>query len=165
MPTPPQRSEPPFMDALIDVPKDLRAKFAGLVSFRWLEWFLDWTTRIDDSPEQVQEVSLTGQVAAIAATPIPTEALATGMYRVTVYARITTPASGSSSLTITIGFTDGAVPQSFAFAAIAGNLTTSWQSETTTIHIDGATPITYAAAYTSVGTPMQYRLDVLLEKL
>ena len=86
------------------------------------------------------------------------------MYRVTYTARVTTPATTSSSLTITISWTAGGVTQSIVGAAMTGNTTATLQTATMAPKIDQATPISYATTYVSVGaTPMAYELDVILE--
>lgn len=111
-------------------------------------------------------VSLTNQSATIAVTPIPLPALASGVYRITTYARITTADGAGSSLAVTIGWTESTVSLSKPFAAMTGDTTTTVDSQTFTMVIDQASPITYAAAYSST-TPakMRFRLTVKIEAL
>jgi hypothetical protein len=130
---------------------------------------IDWATNlagdVDASPARLKTVPLTQQSASIGTTTIPTGALGGGLYRVSWYARITTPGSVSSSLTITIGWTEG-VTLSASGAAMTGNTTGTVQSGSMLIRIDGSSPITYSTVYASAGaTAMQYRLDVVLEQV
>ena len=68
--------------------------------------------------QSTSPVSLTAQGASIGVTAIPTSSLASGLYRVSYYCRITTAAGVSSSLIVTFSFTDGGVACSFASAAL-----------------------------------------------
>lgn len=137
-----------------------------VVSRDWLQWLTDLMLIVDITPTRRATVNLTQQTASIAATPLPIASLPPGLWRISVYARILVPATVSSSLEVTIGFTDGGVSQSFTGAAIVGNTTATFQAITLMIRIDSATPITYATTYGSVGgTPMQYRLSVVAEEL
>lgn len=132
--------------------------------------FLEWTTAlladVDASPARLHTVSVTGQNAAIGTTTIPTAALAAGLYRVSTYARILQAATTSSSLTVSIGFTESAINLSMSGAAMTGNTTGTVQSNVWLIRIDAASPITFSTAYASSGaTVMIYRLDVVLEQV
>lgn len=136
----------------------------GTVTRRWLQWFGIHTDRINAGPDRLVFKQLTAQGAAIAATSFVTPSLSPGVYRVSYYARITRAASTSSSLTVTVGHTDGAIAITQAGAAMTGNTTATVQSGTAVVRIDSATPITFATAYSSSGaTTMQYRLDLVLE--
>lgn len=119
---------------------------------------------IASAPQFYPAVSLTNQSASIGTTPMPLPSLATGLYRLTTYARITTADAVSSSLTITVSWTDGAIACSLSGAAMTGNTTATVQSNTATVQIDAATPISYATTYAS-NTPgsMKYKLIVLVE--
>lgn len=131
-----------------------------------VDWLLEQQRRANDSPEQLGTVTLTAQGAAIATTPVPMPALTAGYYRVSVYTRITRAATTSSSLTVTIGWTDGAIVLTEAGAAITGNTTSTVQQRTLFLRVDANASVTYSTAYASVGgTSMQYRLDITVEKL
>lgn len=108
---------------------------------------------------------LTEQAAAIAATPIPLPELQSGLYIVRYYARITTPASVNSSLTVTFTCTESglSIPQSGQ--AITGNTTTTAKSESFVLLVDANSPITYATAYVSNLAGMKYRLTITVEAL
>ena len=134
--------------------------------------FLDWVTATLLQPLQTSSqrvttpVSLTTQAASISTTPIPSQTLAAGIYRVSVFAAITQAATVSSSLTVTITFTHNGLSKSLSGVALTGNTTTTVQSNTFLIHIDGSSPVSYATTYASAGaTPMQYALDVILERV
>ncbi len=139
---------------------------SGLITRVWQVYFRNLRTDIDVAPAALHQVTLTGQTASIAATAIPSDALTAGLYRVSWYARVTTAATTSSSLTVTVGWTEGAVPLTVSGAAMTGNTTTTVQNATQVLQVDGSTPVTYATTYASSGaTAMVYELTVLLEQL
>jgi len=135
--------------------------------------FIDWVTQlvadVDASPARLQVTSVTGQTASISTTPIVTGSLATGLYRVTWYARVTTPATtgaATSSLTVTAGWTDGGVTCTYSGAAMTGNTTGTVQSQTLMVNVDAATPVTYATTYASnTAGQMVYKLSLVLEQV
>ena len=116
----------------------------------------------------IGSVTKTGQGAALSTTAIPiTGSVDAGLYRVSYYARITTAAGVSSSLTVTIGWTRSAVSLSQAGAAMTGNTTATQQNGTLFVRADANASITYSTTYADGGgaTSMQYELDVVVEKL
>lgn len=130
------------------------------------QWLLSVTGRVQQSPLVLAAVALTTQAAAIGATAIPLGALAPGTYRVTYYARITQAATVSSSLTVTLQWTDGGIGQTATFPAMTGNTTATSQTNVILVNIDQGTSLTYSTAYASVGaTAMQYALTVVPEQL
>lgn len=132
-------------------------------AFRWLG---DLVLRVTRTPERVVRTSLTGQAASIAATALSILSVVRGLYRVAVYVRVTTPAGTSSSVTVTIAWTDGGVACSHSFSAVTGNLETSVGGGEIIIRADEDSEITYAVVYSSSGTPaMAYRLDLSCEAL
>jgi len=147
----------------------------GLVSSAWFEYFLQMQDRAENSPHAVAKVfdTLTDQSAAIAATSQTistptglTTKLSKGLYRVSTYVRITQAASTSSSLTVTLGWTDGTVACTSSGSAVTGNTTATTGSQSVMIRSDADGSVTYATAYSSSGaTAMQYRLDVVLEQV
>jgi hypothetical protein len=147
-------------------PKEAMVDAERRPSSNFLDWLTALITDVDASPARIKSVKLTGQAAAIGTTSIPTGALAAGLYRVSYYARITRAATTSSSLTVSIGFTETAVNLTLSGAAMTANTTATVQSNVFLIRIDSSTPISYSTAYASVGgTSMQYRLDVVLEQV
>lgn len=139
----------------------------GLVSDAWVEWFTRLNLVTNAAPGRVNPASaVTAQTASIATTDISGGALGAGLYRISYYARITTAAGTSSSLTVTLGWTESGVALGLAGTAMTGNTVTTVQSGTALLMVDSATPITYATTYASVGAPaMQYRLSVVLEQV
>jgi hypothetical protein len=108
--------------------------------------------------------------AAIPVTSIATNPLPSGLYRVTAAVRITTPASASSSVSVTLhwvdGDTDSGVVCSLVLVpAVTGNLITSVGTGTAMIHSGAAVPISYSTAYASSAAGMKYALHLTLEAL
>jgi len=161
-------ASPPANDSVIELDetrRDRRDPF--FISKSWLLWVQDaLVSRVQNAPELRTAVVLTAQNAAIGATPIPLASVNAGRYRISFFARITTPDGVSSSLTISIGFTDGGVACTQSGAAITGNAVTSTQSGSLVVQSDANAPLTYAVSYAS-NTPgaMVYRLSVVCESL
>ena len=120
---------------------------------------------VSSAPRSLSPVRLTNQSASITTTPIPTASLAAGLYRVSYYAAITTADAVSSSLTVTVSWTESALTKSLSGAPMTGNTTTTVQSSTALIEIDGS-PISYSTTYVS-NTPgqMKYRLSLVIESI
>ncbi len=138
----------------------------GRLSLPWVNWFTTLQQDVQEAPYRLTTVTVAGQTAAIGATALPLGALATGLYRVSYLARVTTPASTSSSLTVTLGFTNGGVSCTIAGAAMTGNSTSTVQSQTVLVSIDASTPLTYSTAYSSTGaTAMAYSLWLVAEQV
>ena len=147
----------------------------GLVSSTWIEYFLQMQDRAENSAHAVAKVfdTLTDQSAAIAATSLTistptglTTKLSKGLYRVSTYARITQAASTSSSLTVTLRWTDGTVACTSSGSALTGNTTATTGSLNLMIRSDADASVTYETAYSSSGaTAMQYRLDLVMEQV
>ena len=147
----------------------------GLVSSTWFEYFLQMQDRVQTGAYAVGGLfdTLTGQSAAIAATSLTistptglTTKLSKGLYRVLTYARITQAASTSSSLTVTLRWTDGTVACTSSGSAITGNTTATTGSLDVMIRSDADADITYETAYSSSGaTAMQYRLDIVVAEV
>lgn len=150
----------PYTDPLIDAAKRIGERW-----YRWLDLFV---ARVLQAVLSLGGVQRSGLSAAIAATTLLTPELI-GVFRVTWDARITTAAAVSSSLTVTISWTDGGIACSKSFTAITGNTTATVDSGTVTIHQNPgavATAIQYATAYASVGAPaMAYQIDVIVEQI
>lgn len=135
------------------------------INKRWFQWLSNLGIGVDKRAERLSAPKqLTGQAASIGTTGLPLPSVSRGLYRVSYYARITTPASTSSSLEVTLSWTDGSIALSQTFAAITGNTTATSQSGTLFVRSDAAAPLSYATTYSSSGaTPMQYRLDITVE--
>lgn len=154
----PQLEPVPYSAPILQNGKDL-------VSAPWYQWFFGLTERVGETAQAVETTSLSTQSASIGATPMLVTSYS-GLYRVSVYLRITRAATVSSAATVTIGWTETAVPLTFSFPAVTGNTIQSLLTDSLIVRSDAAAPITYAVTYASVGaTTMQYRLDVVLEAL
>lgn len=128
--------------------------------WRWIDLFI---RRFQKCAQTLKAIALTGQTAAIVTSNLYTT-LEAGVYRVSYAMRVTTPATTSSSLTITIGWSDAGVALSQSGAALTGNLVTSQQNGSFLVRCDGGSIITYAEAYASVGgTSMIYKCDLTVE--
>lgn len=132
-----------------------------------VDWLLEQQQGVNNSPELFGTVSLTAQGASIPTTPIPMPALSQGLYRVSVYARITRAGSVSSSLTITIGHTDGAVSCTQVTTALTTNTTASTRVAEYVVRSDASVAITYATTYADGGgaTSMLYALYLVVERM
>jgi hypothetical protein len=144
--------------------RDAMTDAQGIVRRTWQVWFRNLTNTVNEAPSRIQTVSLVSQSASIGTTSIPSTTLTAGLYRVTWYLRISTAAGTSSSVTVTLGWTDDTVTMSLSGAAVTGNTTTTSQTQTSLLAVDNASPVTYATVYSSAGSPaMQYALDITLE--
>ena len=139
---------------------------ALLIHFLWLQALVTRDQQLADTPRAVVDKILASQVAAIGATSLALGSTSGGVYRANVIARITTAATTSSSLSVTLRWTMGGVNLSRASAALTGNTTGTYLVDVFPARIDANTAITYETAYASVGaTVMAYRIEVLLERL
>lgn len=146
--------------------KDLIKHLRMMLADSWIKFFTAQGDLITASPSRIALTELEAQNTSLSATPLEIGSVASGLYRITYYARITTPAVTSSSLTVTFSWTDGGVSPSVSGAAMTGNLTTTVQSGTQTVQIDDGTPITFATTYASNGAgQMQYSLRIAVERL
>ena len=147
----------PFQDAL--------QKAGGLVADIWNRWFQEISKRLANALWVVSGTALTAQGATIAPT-VFSEPIPAGLYRVEYYMRVTQAASVSSSATFTVNWTDGAAAQTYSWAAMTGNTTTTAQSAATLVHADSGSQVGYAVTYASSGaTPMLFRLDAVLYRV
>lgn len=164
----PAIASPPSNDSLLELDetrKDRREPW--YISKSWLLWLQDAVvTRVQQAPELRTAVVLTGQHAAIGATPLPLASVTAGRYRISFYSRITTPDGVSSALTITLGWSDGGIACTQSGAAMTGNSVTTTQSGSLMIQSDANAPINYSVAYAS-NTPaaMVFRLSLVCEGL
>lgn len=139
----------------------------GRITLPWLEFLTAQGASINQSAARVTTVRLANRTASIGTTPIPSPSLSAGLYRVSVYARITRAASVSSSLIVTVGWTELGLSLLDPWPAVTGNTVTSvLTSPPKVVQIDGATPVSYATTYVSVGgTTMEYELMIVLERI
>ena len=137
----------------------------GYLSDVAVQWLQGLTDVVETSPSSISPQGVTAQVASIGVTPIPVGSVNEGLYRLTFAAEVTTAASVSSSLTVTFGWTSLGIAKGVTSGAMTGNTTATTSSATYMFYSDAGAPITYATAYSSVGTPMAYALRVILERV
>lgn len=163
-------ASPPLFDP-IAVSADSKHPMAArlpklLMGLEWLKWLGELTLQLDEKPARKNHVRLVNQNASLATTPIPLGEIPPGLWRISYHVRVTVPGTVSSSIQVTLAWTDGGVSQSEAGAALNGNLTTTRECATRIIRVDNASPISYATTYASAGaTAMRYALDVVAEAL
>lgn len=137
----------------------------GLIDqIHWVPWLNKLVAGVNATEQQAGTVALTAQVASITTTAVPIQKLTAGLYRLSYYMRKTVAASVSSSLTVTLGWTDGGVALTQAFAALTTNTTAAFQQDSILIRSDAdPASISYAVLYASSGTAMQYRFSLSVE--
>jgi hypothetical protein len=132
-------------------------------------------------PAEYATVDLTGQTAAISATTLyAVPSGGAGMYRISFVAKVTTPATTSSTLGGAGGFqvtytdqddstvvtTPSGLVYNSSTANLALNTTQAVYSGMIVVNAKASTNIQYAIGYTSSGaTPMAYNLHIKLEAM
>jgi hypothetical protein len=129
----------------------------------WLQQLLENQNRA--AMQVVGPVILEDVTGALAVTPFLTPALRGGLYRVSYYVRIVNPAGTSSSVAVSVGWTDKGVPCQASGAAVTGNTITSTGTGTFLLSADASTPVTYSTTYSSTPAGMRYRLALWLEEV
>ena len=137
----------------------------GIVQRAWRLFLRNQNDKLAVASVNAGSVSLAVQAASIAATPVPMT-VNVGYYRVSVYARRTQAATTSSDLKVDIGFTESGASLTVTTGTDSTNTTAKVLTGSWVLRVDQTTTITYATTYASVGaTPMQYRLDVVVEQV
>ncbi len=133
----------------------------------WVNYFTQVVTVVNNQPVRLNKIELITQSASIAATDLQLGSLTEGYYDVAFYARITQAATTSSSLQITVAWTESAVSLTKSSIPLVSNTTVTTDVQfRCLIRADGATPVTFATTYASVGaTPMVYRITAILSRL
>jgi hypothetical protein len=128
--------------------------------------FLDGTGAFSQPVPRAAGTSanLTAQNASIGTTNLLASAPA-GLYRISYYLNVTQAATTSSSILLTLTFTDGSsTSQSFSTPAIVKNTVGYFISDSIVIESGASQNIAYATTYASVGgTALNYSLRVHLE--
>ena len=138
----------------------------GVLTIPWREYLQRLPPMLDRCAVRVAEATLTDQAASITATDFTGSDFPEGLYRVSFYTRITRAATTSSSLTVTIDWTDGGVAMTQSSTALTGNVVTAYRSVTLVLWLDANTRVDYSTTYASVGaTSMQYKLCLTMERL
>jgi hypothetical protein len=162
--------DPPLYEAVV-VASDLKHPLAKrlptlIMGYEWLRWLSTLTTAVSAAPDRRATVALAGQAASLGTTALPVASVSAGLWRVSYFARITTVAGVSSSLTVTMSYTTGSIAQSDSGAAMTGNTTATHQFGTLVIRVDADTPISYSTTYASnAAGAMRYSLDLACEAL
>lgn len=138
----------------------------GYVSQPWQIHFRDQDAAIQAGPvkEHLDQPPVQGANITLA---IVGQNLSAGLYRVTGYVRIDTPATTSSSLKVTVAWTDGG-QSCFAtlIPAVTGNTRISTGTGTMLVRSDAKGLISFNTEYLSVpDLEMKYFVSVVLEKL
>lgn len=164
-------ASPPEGDSLIQTdPTTPTRRDPFYMSVEWYRWIIEallprvaQTSEVVLSPD-MEGGTLTDQHTSIPATPLAAGQLGAGTYRVTYYARKTTIDGVASQLTVSIGFTENAIPLTLSGPIMNVDSVTSPQSGSIMVTIDDNTSITYATTYFST-TPdqMRYELRFLIE--
>lgn len=162
---------PPIQDPIArprraKIPEGQKDPLEGLLTDSWNKWFTDQNSIIANTSATISSVSVDSQTASIGATAMPVGALAPGLYFISYYTTITTAAGVSSSLQVTLSWTDGGVVKQFNGAALTGNTTSENESNYKLILVDSATPVTYATTYASnPAAAMNYKLSVVFQSV
>lgn len=147
----------PQYDPLIDSAKHMND--------RWYRWLSEVIERMLQASTVIGSVHRAAQTGSIATSTLITP-VQPGVYRVSWSLQVTTAATVSSSIAVTVGWTAGGVAQTEAFAALTANTTGTHGSGSVTIYPTTAQAISYSTTYASVGgTPMAYGVDVVVEEL
>lgn len=159
----------PSRDQVTEPPKNKDGspnKFVGLMRRTWLDFMSSLVTQQSLSPERVGTVSLPSQAASIGTTAVGIDTINAGLYRVQWYWKIRRAGGVSSSMQVTMNWTDGGVARQNVGPADITNTTAVWQSQVFMVRSDAASPITYSTTYASAGAPtMQYDLDITVERV
>lgn len=143
--------------------KDAAVERDGKLTRSFISFLLPFLARVNAAATALVSVALTAQSAAIPTTaliPLP----ASGRYRVSVHARVTTAAGTSSSLIPTISYTSDGIACTQSGAALTSNDVTQPASWIFLVKADASTPISYATSYTSAGVPaLVHDLDLIVE--
>jgi len=134
------------------------------LSTRWYVYFRGQNQLVDQGPTRIgTPIELASQDTSIGVTPITSETLTAGLYRVTYYLRVTTPDGVASSVRVNLAWDDQGVSCTHNFTALTNDTVTLPASESFLLHLT-APPLTYTTTYSS-NTPakMKYSLTIVLE--
>lgn len=138
----------------------------GLMTKGWQDWVQAFLARLNATQRLIKTTSFDTKSASIGTTPLPLPALGQGTYRVSIELWVTTPATVNSSVSVTIGATEGAANTTQTTAALTSNDVTKPLSATIVLNIDDNSPISYATTYASAGaTAMVYRGKITVEQV
>lgn len=151
----------PFRERLIG----LDAFAQGILTQPWQVWLRGVTDALNTTPQVQTSVTGTPTGASISSTALLADTGSAGLFRVSWFLRVTQAATTSSSVAVTVAFTDG-VALTVSGAAVTGNTTSTFQQQSVVVRCDASSAISYSTTYSSVGaTAMQYALSVCVERL
>lgn len=159
----------PVHDAIAEprnhlIPPNKKDPKEGLCTDVWRKWLQSIVGEVQSSSVVTDSVVVSNQQGAVESGLLAV-VLNSGFYRVSVYVRVSSPASVSSSISVTLRWLDGGVACSYTPSAEIGNTTSAVNQYTWAGPVDAGTQITYDVNYASVGSFMQYNLRLVLEKV
>jgi hypothetical protein len=161
-----EQASPPINDSLIELDEtDPQRRKPFYMAKTWVRWLQEWLISQLSASVQINKTTTLETQAAAIVTSSAFLTVGPGLFRISYMVLVTQPASVSSSFQVTLGWVRHGVSQTFVGTLQNGNLVTTYETNTKLIRVDGLTDITYAIAYASVGTPMQYEADVIVEQL
>lgn len=132
----------------------------------WVDWFAALGNRVDQQTQKLDVIEMYNLSGTIGVTPIPLSVSDQGIFRITYYTRIMQQAATSSSVTVTIGWTDGAITCFQAFPAMTGNTQGTTQSHTLMVRNDQASALTYQITVASnPAGQVRYSFIVMVEQV
>ena len=161
-----QRSPAPLSTPISDT-NQKTGKLTGYVPTPWADYFNGLDAVAAQTFATLAHVYVPSASAAIGVTPITTQILSAGLYRVTYYVVELQADNVGSSVQVFLLWTDRGTSRNIPGAAITTNNVSAAQSGTLLLRVDRATPITYTVAYGSTGgaPKMIYSLDIVLEQV
>lgn len=139
----------------------------AFLSQTWADWIvLQLMLRVQQVAQvKATPATLTGQTTSLGVTAFKIGTINAGTYRVNWTARVTTPASSSSSLQVVVSYTRSGVSCTQTSTALTSNATNAPGSGFFELNSDGGAPISYSTVYSSTGgVSMIYELDASIEQ-
>jgi len=153
----------PVRDAVSEPNPDTKKQ---MLTRPWVDWFAALGMRIDEQTRKLDVIEMYNLSGGFGVTPIPLSVADQGIFRITYYTRIMQQAATSSSVQVTIGWTDGAITCFQAFPPMTGNTQGTTQSNTIMVRNDQASPLTYQVTYASnAAGQMRYSLVIMVEQV
>lgn len=159
----PKVSPPAFSDPMVEASRYPTTEF-----YNWI--LITLLPALEQVPSvaggSVPVLSETGQNAAYALTPLPLGSINAGVYRVSVYIRVTTPDGAASSVQPYVSFLDDGVSCTITGAALTANAINVPTGQTFVVNVDQPGPISFGTNYSST-TPNQmvYKAVVTVERV
>lgn len=138
----------------------------GTMTQPWRDYFSRLTDVVSQGPSRVFSATLPTQSASIGATDVTNGLAPAGLYRMSYYVRVTSPAAVTSSIQVTFDWTDLGTALSVPFTISSGNTIDTQDSGTWMFRSDSLSPIRYSTTYASnPAGDMEYDLLVILEAM